>query len=134
MGKKVFINLPVKDLKTSISFFEKLGLQNNPQFTDETGAGIVIDESIFVMLLTYPKFKSFIKKEITDSSSSAEVINALSADSKKEVDEMMKKVVDAGGKEHREPEDYGFMYGRSFEDPDGHIWEVFWMNPDHVQK
>lgn len=128
MATKIFVNLPVKDLIKSIEFYKKLGFSINPQFTDETGACVVISENIFVMLLTEAKFKGFMKKNIADSHTTAEAINAISVNSKREVDEMMKKVLSAGGKEARKPQDYGFMYGRALEDLDGHIWEVFWMD------
>lgn len=121
MATKIFINLPVKDLNKSIEFYKKLGFSINPKFTDETGACVVISENIFVMLLTEAKFKGFTKKNIADSHAVAEAINAVSVNSKQEVDGMMKKVLDASGKEVREPQDYGFMYGRAFEDLDGHI-------------
>lgn len=134
MATKIFVNLPVKDLKKSIEFYQKLGFSINPQFTDETAACVVISEDIFVMLLTDAKFKGFTKKGIADSQATAEVINAISVNSKQEVDEMMKKVLSAGGKEAREPQAYGFMYGRAFEDLDGHIWEVFWMDESKKPK
>ena len=128
MTTKIFVNLPVKDLKKSIEFYKKLGFSINPQFTDETGACVVISDDIYVMLLTGAKFKGFTKKSIADSRTTVEAINAISVNSKQEVDKMHKKVLSAGGKEAREPQDYGFMYGRTFEDLDGHIWEVFWMD------
>lgn len=133
MSKKIFVNLPVRDLDKSVEFFKKLGFTFNKQFTDETAAAMVISEDIYSMLLTYPKFKSFIKKEIVDATKSTEVLVALSADSRSEVDEMVKKVVEAGGKEVRDPQDYGFMYGRAFEDLDGHIWEIYYMDPNYVK-
>lgn len=123
------------------TFYKALGFSINPQFSDETGACVVISEDppggeagIYSMLLTHPKFKGFTKKNIADSHATAEVINAISVNSKQEVDEMIKKVLSAGGKEAREPQDYGFMYGRAFEDLDGHIWEVFWMDSSKAQK
>lgn len=128
MAKKIFINLPVKDLEKSKTFFMALGYTFNPQFTDETAACLVISEEIYAMLLTAEKFKQFTKKDIADSTKTAEVILALSADSRQEVDAMMEKVFAAGGKEPRGAEDYGFMYGRTFEDLDGHIWETFFMD------
>jgi predicted lactoylglutathione lyase len=133
VSKKIFVNLPVRDLDKSVEFFKKLGFTFNKQFTDETAAAMVISEDIYSMLLTYPKFKSFIKKEIVDATKSTEVLVALSADSRSEVDEMVKKVVEAGGKEVRDPQDYGFMYGRAFEDLDGHIWEIYYMDPNYVK-
>ncbi len=128
MSKKIFVNLPVKDLPKSMEFFKKLGFAFNPQFTDETAAAMVISEDIYSMLLTIPKIKLFTKKEIVDATKSTEVLIALSAESRSEVDDMLHKVLEAGGKEAREPQDYGFMYGRAFEDLDGHIWEIFYMD------
>ena len=133
MATKIFVNLPVKDLDRSVGFFTKLGFSVNQQFTDETAACIVISEDIYAMLLTHAKFKQFTKKEIVDSTKNTEVILALSADSKEKVIEIVEKAIEAGGKEPAEPQDYGFMYYRSFQDLDGHHWEVLWMNPSHVQ-
>jgi predicted lactoylglutathione lyase len=133
MSKKIFVNLPVKDLDKSMEFFKKLGFTFNSQFTDETAVAMVISEDIYAMLLTYEKFKQFTKKEIVDATKSTEVLVALSLDSRNEVDELMAKVLVIGGKEARDPENYEFMYGRAFEDLDGHIWEVFYMDPNHVQ-
>ena len=128
MAKQIFVNLPVKDLNKTIEFFTKLGFKFNPQFTDENATCMIIGENIFAMLLVEKFFKSFIKKEICDAKKSTEVLLALHVDSRKEVDEMMTKAIKAGGKEPREPQDHGWMYGRSFEDINGHIWEVFHMN------
>ncbi|HMT77698.1 MAG TPA: hypothetical protein PKA44_08290 [Saprospiraceae bacterium] len=128
MVKQIFINLPVKDLDKSISFYEKIGFTLNPQFTDSTAACMVWSETIFVMLLTYDKLSQFINKEIMDGKNAVSVINSLSLGSKDEVAQMMEKVVAAGGNEHVEAKDYGFMIQRSFEDLDGHNWEVFYMD------
>ena len=133
MATKIYVNLPVNDLNKSIGFFTNLGFSVNQQFTDETAACIVISDEIYAMLLTHEKFKQFTKKEIVDSTKSTEVILALSADSKEKVIEIVEKAVEAGGKESSEPQDYGFMYYRSFQDLDGHHWEILWMNPSHVQ-
>jgi len=133
MATKIFVNLPVKDLNKSVSFFTKLGFTVNKQFTDDTAACIVISDDIYAMLLTHEKFKQFTKKEIVDSNKNTEVILALSAESKEKVSEIVKNAVDAGGKESADPSDYGFMYQRSFQDLDGHLWEVVWMNPAHIQ-
>ncbi|MBP9828324.1 VOC family protein [Patescibacteria group bacterium] len=129
MPTNVFINLPVKDLAASQAFFVQLGYSFNPQFTDETAACLVISETIYAMLLTHEKFAQFTKKKVVDASTATEVLLALSFDSRAEVDELLAKALKAGGNEHRDPEDHGFMYSRSFEDLDGHIWEVFWMDP-----
>lgn len=128
MPKQIFVNLPVKDLNRAMEFFTKLGFTFNPQFTDENAACMIIGENIFAMLLVEKFFKSFIKKEICDTTTHTEVLNALSVGSREEVDEMIGKALEAGGSEPREPQDHGWMYGRSFEDLDGHIWEVFFMN------
>ena len=128
MATKIFVNLPVKDLNKSIEFFTKLGFTFNPQFTDENATCMIIGEDSFVMLLVEKFFKTFTKKAICDSTKSTEAILALSADSREKVDEMMNKVIEAGGIESREPQDHGWMYGRSFQDIDGHLWEVFFMD------
>ena len=128
MVKEIYINLPVKDLKKSISFFTKLGFKFNQKFTDENATCMIIGENIFAMLLIEKFFKTFIKKEISDSKKSTEVLLALSLDSREEVDEFLSKVLKAGGKETREAQDHGFMYARAFEDLDGHIWEAFYMD------
>lgn len=132
MATKIFVNLPVKDLKASMDFWKKLGYSFNEQFTDETAASLVISEDIYAMLLTHPKWQGFTKKDIVDAHKSSEVMTALSMESKQAVDDLMDKVQAAGGKA-RETQDYGFMYSRGFEDLDGHIWEVFWMDPNHVK-
>jgi uncharacterized protein len=134
MSTKIFVNLPVKDLERSKAFFSKLGYAFNPQFTDEKAACMVIGDDIYTMLLTEPFFKSFTKKDIADTSRTTEVLVALSADSKGNVDELLRKALEAGAKEPRPPQEYDFMYGRSFEDLDGHIWEVFWMDPSAIKQ
>lgn len=134
MATKIFVNLPVRDLEKSKGFFTKLGYTFNPQFTDEKAACLIISEDIYAMLLTEPFFKGFIpNKEIADTNKTKEVLVALSADSKQKVNEMADTAIEAGGRQFREPEDHGFMYARSFEDLDGHVWEVIWMDPGHVQ-
>ena len=134
MSTKIFVNLPVKDLEKSKEFFLKLGYSFNQQFTDEKAASLVISEHIYAMLITEPFFKTFIpNKEIADTAKTKEVLVALSTNSKQEVDELTNKAIAAGGKQFREPEDHGFMYARSFEDLDGHVWEVIWMDPGFVQ-
>lgn len=129
MSKKIFINLPVQDLETSISFYESLGFNINPQFTDETAACVVISDEIYAMILTHEKFQTFTSKTIANSKQTAEVLVALSADSREEVDEYARKAEQAGGKSHRHPSDHGWMYERAIEDLDGHIWEFIWMDP-----
>ena len=134
MTRKIFVNLPVKDLKRSMSFFKELGFQFNPQFTDETAACMVIADDIYAMLLTHAKFKTFTKKEIADTTRFAEELTALSFESKAKVDDLLERALKAGAIESGELQDYGFMYGRSFDDLDGHTWEIFWMDPNHIQK
>jgi uncharacterized protein len=129
MSTKVFVNLPVKDLKTSMEFYKALGFSFNPQFTDETAACMVISEHNYAMLLTHEKFKKFVTKPIADAHKETGVIIALSQESKKDVDDIVAKALKAGGKEPRPIQDHGFMVQRTIEDPDGHIWEPFWMDP-----
>jgi predicted lactoylglutathione lyase len=128
MAQQIFVNLPVKDLNKAIEFFTKLGFTFNPQFTDENATCMIVGDNIFVMLLVEDFFKTFIKKEICDATKSTEVLLALSAESREMVDEMVSKAIEAGGTEPREPQDHGWMYGRSFEDVDGHIWEILYMD------
>ncbi len=130
MSTKIFVNLPVKDLKRSIDFFTKLGFTFNPKFTDETATCMIISNDIYAMLLIHDKFREFTPKAIADAHATSEVLIALSFDSKTKVDELVNKALQAGGSEARSPVDHGFMFTRSFNDPDGHIWEIFWMDPD----
>lgn len=129
MSTMIFVNLHVKDLPKSREFFGKLGYNFNDQFSDENAACLVIDDNICVMLLVEPFFKTFTKKEIADTSKTTEVLVALSADSREQVDELVDAALAAGGQAASDANDQGFMYGRSFEDLDGHIWEVMWMDP-----
>jgi uncharacterized protein len=133
MINKIFVNLAVKDLDKSTAFFKALGFSFNPQFTDKTAACMIISDDIYSMLLTHEKFAAFTKKPIADAHKSTEVLTALAVESKARVHELVDKAIKAGGKEAGELQDYGFMFGRSFEDPDGHIWEIFWMDPAHVR-
>jgi predicted lactoylglutathione lyase len=128
MTTQIFVNLPVKDLSRTVEFFKKLGFAFNPQFTDENATCMIINDNIFVMLLVEKFFKTFTKKEICDTTKDTEVIIALSTESREKVDEMMQHVFEAGGKESREPQDHGWMYGRSFQDINGHLWEIIYMN------
>ena len=128
------MNLSVRDLDRSKAFFQQLGFAFNPQLTDEMAACMVITDAIYVMLLTQPKFKEFTKKDIADAHKTTEVLTCLSFDSKDKVSEVVDKAVAAGGTEAREPQDYGFMFGRSFNDLDGHIWEIIWMDPSHIHR
>lgn len=126
--RMIFVNLPVKDLKASRSFFAALGYTFNEQFSDDTAACTVISDNIFVMLLTEPKFRNFITGEISDTSKGTEVITALSASSRAECDDLLAKALAAGAKPWKPDIDYGFMYGISFQDLDGHVWEYMWMD------
>lgn len=130
MPTQVFINLPVKNLEKSKAFFAHLGYSFNPQFTNEQAACMVISDTIYTMLLSEPFFQGFTKKTIADGHSSKEVIICLSCDSRAAVDEMVKKAWEAGGTAAMPAQDHGFMYYHSFEDLDGHHWEVMFMEPD----
>ena len=133
MPTEIFVNLPVKNLDKSIAFFKGLGFKFNKNFTDDTAACMVISDSIYSMLLTHEKFKSFTKKAIADTKKTIEVMTAISVDNKARVNKMVEKAVAQGAKEPRKPQDYGFMYLRAFEDLDGHTWEIFWMDPKAVK-
>ncbi len=128
MTQQIFVNLPVSDLQASIGFFTKLGFSFNPQFTDENATCMIISDTIFVMLLTRERFKEFTHKDVADAHKHTEVMIALSAESRTKVDEFADKALEAGGTFANEAQDHGFMYGRSFNDVDGHLWEVFWMD------
>jgi uncharacterized protein len=134
MATKIFVNLPVKDLKKSIEFFTKLGYTFNQQFTDDTATCMIISEDIYAMLLTHEKFQSFTKKQIADATKTTEVLICLSADSKEQVNELVDKAVKAGGTEPKAPQDHGFMFYRSFDDLDGHTWEIMWMDPTAINQ
>jgi len=129
MPRMIFVNLPVTDLKRATAFYETIGATKNPQFSDDTASCMVFSETIYAMLLTHAKYAQFTKKKIVDARTSSEVIIALSADSREDVDALVGKAKATGVTIDPTPtQDYGFMYGRSFEDPDGHIWEVVWMD------
>jgi uncharacterized protein len=134
MNRKIFVNLPVKNLNASISFFKQIGFSLNPQFTDDTAACMVVSEDIFVMLLTLDKFKTFTPKQISDSTKTTEVLVCLSCENRGEVDDLVRKAVAAGGSTYNDPQDYGFMYGHGFQDIDGHIWELAYMDPSANQQ
>ena len=134
MTTKMFVNLPVTDLKRTMAFYKALGFTFNPQFTDDTAAAMVISEHNYAMLLTHEKFKQFSSKPIPDAHKTTGVLVALALESKQAVDDMVTKAVQAGGKESRPKQDHGFMFQQTFEDLDGHTWEPFWMDPAHVQK
>ena len=129
MPTQIFVNLPVKDLDRSVAFFTALGFTFNPQFTDKNATCMIISDSIFAMLLVEPFFKTFTPRALCDATTHTEAILALSVESKAKVDEMVGAALAAGGTEPRARTDLGFMYNCAFADPDGHIWEIFWMDP-----
>ncbi|XVS61064.1 VOC family protein [Actinosynnema sp. CA-299493] len=133
MSVKIFVNLPVTDLTKSIEFFAALGFAHNPRFTDENASCVVFSDTVHAMLVTKPFFTTFTTKEIADSATTTEAIVALSLDSREQVDEVADKALAAGGGFVKEAEDHGFMYGRSFEDLDGHVWNLFWMDESAAQ-
>ncbi|MBD8553239.1 VOC family protein [Rhizobium sp. CFBP 8762] len=130
MAQQVFINLPVKDLQRSIAFFGSLGFAFNPVFTDETATCMIVSDTIYVMLLTEDKFQQFTPKAVCDTAHSAEVLICLSCDSREDVDSMVATALHNGGAPAQPAKDFGFMYQGSFLDPDGHGWELIWMNQD----
>lgn len=134
MASQIFVNLPVSDLKKSIAFFESLGFGFNPQFTDEKAGCMVVSDTIYVMLLMRDYFKTFTPKPMSDAKKSTEVLVALSQENRQAVDDLVGKAVAAGGSTYSEAKDHGFMYQHGFEDLDGHIWEIFWMDPAAVQQ
>ncbi|WP_224998808.1 VOC family protein [Cesiribacter sp. SM1] len=128
MATKIFVNLPVKDLSVSRAFFTSLGFTFNPQFSDDKAACMIIGENIFSMLITEAFFKTFTQKPICDATQSTEALIAIDVESREKVDEMVKKAVAAGGTIYKEPQDHGWMYYHSFADPDGHQWELMYMD------
>lgn len=129
MPKMIFVNLPVTDLPRARAFYEATGFTINEMFSDETAACAVMSEEIFVMLLTHPKMKDFTTLPIGDAKQSVQHMLATNCDSRADVDALIEKAVKAGGTETRPVQDLGFMYSRAYADPDGHIWEPFWMDP-----
>ena len=129
MADKIFVNLPVQNLKKSMDFFASLGFTFNQQFTDDTAACMIISDDIYTMLLTHAKFKEFTPNPICDATKSTEALVCLSRDSRAAVDDMVRKAVAGGGKTYNQPQDHGFMYGHGFQDLDGHIWELIYMKP-----
>lgn len=128
MATKIFVNLPVKDLQRSIDFFTRLGFSFNPQFTDETATCMIVTDNIFVMLMVENRFRDFTKKEVSDATKTTEVLLALDAASRSEVDELVNKAIAGGGTAYMDAQDHGWMYLRSFADPDGHQWEIAYMD------
>jgi uncharacterized protein len=133
-SRKIFVNLAVKDLGESVDFFTQLGFSFDPRFTDETATCMIVNDDAFVMLLVEDRFKDFTKKELADATKQTEAIVALSAESREQVDELADKALQAGGAPANEPMEMDFMYGRSFHDPDGHLWEVVWMDPSALRE
>lgn len=127
--RKIFVNLAVDNLDKTVDFFTQLGFEFNKQFTDESATCMVISDEASVMLLVKDRFKDFTKKDLADPTTQTEAILCLSADSRDEVDDLADKALAAGGQPANDPMDQGFMYGRSFHDLDGHLWEVLWMDP-----
>ena len=135
MPKLIFVNLPVADLARATAFYEAVGARKDERFCDGTASCMVFSDTIHAMLLTHDKFRQFTPKPIADATRTSEVLLCLSAASREAVDAMLDKVGPAGGRADPAPkQDYGFMYGRSFEDPDGHIWEVMWMDVEAAKK
>lgn len=135
MPKQIFVNLPVRDLKKATAFYTAIGATQNPQFSDDTASCMVLSESIFVMLLTHAKWATFTKKPIVDARRESEVMLALSADDRSAVDKITEAAGANGGKADVNPkQDHGFMYGRSFEDVDGHVWECVFVDMSQFPK
>ena len=132
-SRKMFVNLPVRDLKKSMDFFSTLGFRFEPKFTDDKAACMVVSSEAFVMLLSEPFFKTFTKRQLCDTTQQSEALLALTCETRAGVDDLVKKAIAAGGRHAMDPQDHGFMYGWSFYDPDGHHWEAFWMDPKAMQ-
>lgn len=129
MSRQLFVNLPIADLKRTVVFFTELGFTFNPKFTDETTTCMIVGEGAFVMLMEQPRYREFSPKEITDTATHSEAIFSISAESREDVDRLAEIALANGGKPFRDPQDMGFMYYRTFQDLDGHQWEVIWMDP-----
>jgi len=135
MAKMIFVNLPVKDVARATAFYEAIGATKNPQFSDDTASGMVISDTIHVMLLTHDKFRQFTPLPIADARAGSQVLLCLSSDSRESVDTAVERAVASGGTADPAPkQDYGVMYGRSVADPDGHIWEIMWMDPAAAER
>lgn len=128
MATQIYVNLPVKNLKNTVDFFTKLGFSFDPMFTDEKATCMIIDENIYVMLLVEEFFKTFIRKDVANTAKATEVILAISAESREKVDELINKALAAGGTTPTPKQDHGYMYSHGFQDPDGHLWEVMYMD------
>jgi uncharacterized protein len=131
--RQLYVNLAVEDLDRSVAFFTALGFSFEPRFTDETATCMIVGDDAYVMLLTKPKFEEFTTKPLVDAAAQTEVLIAVSAASREGVDEVAEAALASGGSTASDPLDYGFMYSRSFQDPDGHVWEVVWMNDAAVE-
>jgi uncharacterized protein len=135
MAKMIFLNLPVSDLPRSTAFYEAVGATKNPQFSDDTASCMVFSDTIHAMLMTHDKYRQFTSKTIVDAKTSSQILICISADSREEVDSLVGKAGAAGGVIDPSPQDdFSFMYGRSFEDPDGHVWGVNWMDLEAAAK
>lgn len=132
MATSIYVNLPVKDLEKSREFFTQLRFGIHPQFSDDSGVCLIVSDTIFVMLLTEEKFQTFTPHPICDARQSTEVIVCLSCETRSAVDELVRNAVAAGGRTYSDPIDHGFMYGHGFQDLDGHIWELVYMDPGAV--
>ena len=132
--RKLFVNLAVEDLDRSVDFFTKLGFSFDERFTDETATCMVVSDEAFVMLLKEDRFKDFTTRELADPGRQTEAIMALSADSREQVDELADRALASGGSQAKEPLEMDFMYSRSFHDPDGHHWELVWMDPSTLEE
>ena len=135
MPKMIFLNLPVRNLKAATAFYEALGAKVNPQFSDDQTRSMVLSDTIVVMLLSHERYKTLTKRAIGDARKESQALIAINVDKRDEVDAIVKRVTGAKGKaDPNPPQDHGFMYSRSVEDPDGYVWELVWMNPDAMKK
>lgn len=128
MATNIFVNLPVRDLAASVRFFTHLGYSFNQQYTDDGATCMIVAENIFVMLLVEERFKGFTPKPICDARTSTEVLVCLQVESREQVTSMVDKAIEAGGSAYKEPQDHGFMYGHGYQDLDGHLWEIIYMD------
>ncbi|NHQ85239.1 glyoxalase/bleomycin resistance/extradiol dioxygenase family protein [Iodobacter sp. HSC-16F04] len=129
MSRKIFVNLPVKNLEASLGFFQSLGFSFNPQYSDSSASCMIVSDDIFVMLLNETRFQTFTPKPLCNAHTHTEMLLCLSCDSHNEVDDIVAKAVAAGGHTYNDPQDHGFMYAHGFQDLDGHIWELVFMAP-----
>ena len=134
MKNQIYVNLPVRDLKRSNDFFKSLGFQLEPKFSNDQASCVILGENMFAMLLVEVFFKTFTSKPVCDATKSTEVLVCLSCESRAKVDDLVKKAVTAGARVLKEPQDHGFMYGHGFEDLDGHVWELIYMEPNTETK